>query len=91
MEYATISQAPKFERGWSAVVERAKELWYQWIPGWLPVCSCIIVGAWWVGQYTQSINDRLKALEEQMKQVQQYISHDHDHLQGDLPLGYVGK
>lgn len=71
------------------MVERAKQFWYEWIPGWLPVCTCIIGAAIWIGRYTQGIDDRLKALEEQMKAVQQYISHDHEH--SEMPAGYVGQ
>jgi hypothetical protein len=70
------------------MVERAKELWYQWIPGWLPVCVCILSGAIWVGRYTQGIDDRLKSLEEQVKAIQQYISSDHQH--SVMPAGYLG-
>ena len=69
------------------MVERAKA-WFEWMPGWIPVCITIFGGALWVGQYTQSINDRLNALEEQVKQIQQYMRTQHakKDINGDTAL-----
>jgi hypothetical protein len=59
------------------MVERTKELWHTWIPAWLPICSCILGGAFYVGQYTQGINDRLSSVEQQIKAIQDYMRNDH--------------
>jgi hypothetical protein len=71
-----------------SMVERAKETWYRWIPGWLPVCGAICGAALWIGQYTQSINDRvgalernndrINALEKQVQELQQVIGGGYD-------------
>lgn len=47
--------------------------WYEWIPGWLPVCGAICAGALWIGQYTQGINDRLTNLEAQVKELHELL------------------
>jgi hypothetical protein len=60
----------------SNVVEKVKR-WFEWLPGWLPVCSCILVGVFVLGQYQQSISDRLKSLEEQVKAIQDYMRTNH--------------
>ena len=49
------------------LVEQAKELWYRWIPGWLPLFLAIL----WVGMQYQRMNDRLDALEKQMVALQE--------------------
>ena len=59
------------------LMERGKQ-WFEWLPGWMPICAAIFGGALWVGQYTQGINDRLVALEAQVKQIQEYLRTPHD-------------
>ena len=44
--------------------------WYTWIPGWLPIVLAICGGSMWIGQYTQTINDRLSALEKEVQEIQ---------------------
>ena len=61
----------------ATMVQQLKARWFEWIPGWLPICATICFGAWWVGQYTQSINDRLSALEKQVMAIQDYIRTQH--------------
>jgi hypothetical protein len=51
--------------------------WFEWMPGWMPVCAAIFGAALWVGQYTQSINDRLNSLEKQMQAIQEYLRNQH--------------
>lgn len=51
------------------MVEKAKEVWYKWIPGWLPVVGCLIAMAM---QYQHNA-DRLDSLEKQMIAVQDYL------------------
>lgn len=65
-----------------------KHPWYEWIPGWLPVCTTIVMAALWVGQYTQSINDRLQHLENSVHEIRQYIqAHDKNSaISGDAQL-----
>jgi len=74
------------------MVEKAKS-WFQGWPPWVPICFTILGAAVWVGQYTQSINDRLKSLEEQVKQIQEYMRTTHAkkdmNSTTDLPSSYV--
>jgi hypothetical protein len=58
------------------MVERAKA-WFEWLPGWMPICAAIFAGAFWIGQDTQGINDRLTVLEKQVVQIQEYLRHQH--------------
>lgn len=67
------------------MTEKVKS-WFEWIPGWIPICFTLILGAMWVGKYTQSIDDRLSALEKQMVAIQEYIRSGH---QTELPMSFV--
>jgi hypothetical protein len=69
----TDEHSGQFAARLKGMVEQVKESWYKWIPGWLPVCACICAGAMWIGQYTQSINDRLNSLEKEMQHIQDYL------------------
>lgn len=51
----------------------AAKRWFEWMPGWLPITGSILVAAFVVGQYTQSISDRLTILEKEVKAIQEYI------------------
>ena len=62
------------------MVEKVKAIWYQWIPGWLP----IVLALCWIAMQYQRNNDRLDALEHQMKDVQEYLRTNHD------KSGYMG-
>lgn len=65
------------------MADKIREFWYQWIPGWLPVVVAIVSAAFWVGQQQQSVIDRLKSVEEQVKAIQDYLRNDHQ-------KGYLG-
>lgn len=54
--------------------------WFEWVPGWIPICISIFGAALWVGQYTQRIEDRLNSLEKQMIDVQEYMRSKHTSL-----------
>ncbi len=56
--------------------EHRGHMWYEWIPGWMPICAAIFGGALWVGQYTQGVNDRLQRLEDSIKEIRQYLQRD---------------
>jgi hypothetical protein len=63
--------------GAGQMVERAKEFWYTWIPGWMPVCGCILAGTWWISSTVTGMQRDIQSLQEQMKSVEQYLrSHD---------------
>lgn len=55
------------------VVEKAKKLWYEWVPGWLP----IVLALSWVAMQYQRNNDRLDTLEHQVKDMQEYLRTEH--------------
>lgn len=54
-----------------------KPIWYEWIPGWLPICAAICGAALWIGQYTMHVNDRLDALEKSIRDIQMYLQQVH--------------
>ena len=59
------------------MVERAKALWHEWIPGWFPIASAILVGTFWLGQQQQRIIDRLDSQDKQIQAIQQYLRENH--------------
>ena len=59
------------------MVEKAKALWAEWIPGWFPIFLAIIGAAFWIGQQQQNIIDRLSAVEMQVKAIQEYLRTSH--------------
>ncbi len=59
------------------MVERAKEFWYTWIPGWLPICLAILGGTWWVAATVTGMQRDIQSLQDQMKDVQQYMRTEH--------------
>ena len=63
------------------VVEKAKALWQEWVPGWLP----IVLALCWVGMQYQRVNDRLDSLEKQMQDLQQYQRSEHRKTQYNPP------
>jgi len=58
------------------MVQKVKS-WLEILPGWIPIVLSVFGAALWIGQYTQSINDRLKAVEEQIKAIQEYMRSEH--------------
>ena len=63
------------------MVEKAKA-WAMLLPAWIPICVTILGAAVWIGQYTQSIDDRLSSLEKQMVEIQDYVRHQHPRKEG---------
>jgi hypothetical protein len=59
------------------LVEQIKEAWYKWIPGWLPVCLAILGGTWWIASTVTGMERDIQSLQEQMKDVQQYLRSEH--------------
>ncbi len=55
------------------VVEKAQELWYKWVPGWLPVFLALL----WIAMQYQRIEDRLDIQDAQIKAIQEYLRSDH--------------
>jgi hypothetical protein len=67
--------------GAATMVEKAKA-WAILLPAWIPICVTILGAAVWIGQYTQSIDDRLSSLEKQMVEIQDYVRHEHPKREG---------
>jgi len=64
------------------MVERIKETWHQYIPGWLP----ILVALLWLGMQYQHIIDVQSQQGLQIEAIQRYISNDHKpHGESSLP------
>jgi hypothetical protein len=63
------------------VVDKVKALWYEWIPGWLP----IVLALCWMAMQYQHVNDRLDSLEKQMIDMQDYIRHEHQKTRAEPP------
>jgi hypothetical protein len=59
------------------LVERAKELWYQWIPGWLPVVLAILSATWWVSATVTGMQRDVKSLQKQVEDIEDYLRHQH--------------
>jgi hypothetical protein len=55
------------------MVEKAKNLWYEWIPGWLPIVLALL----WIAMQYQKIEDRLDVQEDQIKEMQEYMRNQH--------------
>ena len=73
------------------VVEKARELWYAWIPGWLPVCMCILGACWWVSSTVTGMNrdilslqGRIELLQKRLDSIEDYLRTSHD------KTGYFG-
>jgi len=69
-------------------VSKEVRSWYEWLPGWVPICVSIFGASLWVGQYTQSINDRLKNVEIQVNAIEEYLKMHpaQGHTIGDVPF-----
>jgi hypothetical protein len=59
------------------MVEKARALWHEWIPGWFPIASAILVASFWLGQQQQRIIDRLDAQDRQIQAIQEYLRQTH--------------
>jgi hypothetical protein len=55
------------------MVEKVREQWYRWVPGWLPV----VIALFGLCMYLQRLSDKVDVLESQMKDVQQYLQTHH--------------
>jgi len=55
------------------MVERAKEVWYKFIPPWLPVLIALL----WIGMQYQKVIDREDSLEKQVMAIQEYMRTEH--------------
>jgi hypothetical protein len=66
-----------------AVVEKAKEFWYTYIPSWLPVCGCILAGCWWVASTVTGMQRDIQSLQQQVQQIEQYLRTHHAKSDGD--------
>jgi hypothetical protein len=51
------------------MTEKAKALWYEWIPSWLPIMLALL----WIAMQYQKIEDRLDQQETQIKAIQEYM------------------
>lgn len=65
------------------MVEKVKR-WFEIMPGWVPICITILSATMWLGRYSQSIEDRVKAMEEQIKAIQEYLRTHHTKNDGDF-------
>jgi hypothetical protein len=55
------------------MVERAKEVWFKFIPPWLPVLIALL----WIGMQYQKVIDREDSLEKQVMAIQEYMRTEH--------------
>jgi hypothetical protein len=65
--------------------------WYEWLPGWVPICFAIFGAALWIGQYTQNVSDRLATLERAVKDIQAYLYANPRALPPQAAVGMPGK
>ena len=45
--------------------------WYEWLPGWVPICLTIALGFYAIGGRVQSFEDRLQSVEKQIAALTQ--------------------
>ncbi len=43
--------------------------WYEWLPGWVPICLTIALGFYAIGGRVQSFEDRLELVEKQISEL----------------------
>lgn len=68
------------------MVEKTKR-WFEWLPGWIPICFTLVCAALWVGQYTQGINDSLSNLRDRLNIVEKQIQDIQDYLRTHRETG----
>ena len=66
------------------MVEKLKATWYEWIPGWLPVCLCILSACWWVSSTVTGMQRDIQSLQKQVESIEDYLRHNHER------TGYLG-
>lgn len=69
------------------MAQEKSKAWYEWLPGWVPICFAIFGAALWIGQYTQGVSDRLTMLERAVKEIQAYLYANPKPLQPEATFG----
>ena len=68
------------------MVEKARALWHEWIPSWVPIASAILVASFWLGQQQQRIIDRLDQQDRQIQAIQEYLRQTHEQKNDSYPV-----
>ena len=71
------------------MVEKARTLLSK-LPNWWPVLVGIIWLIWSTSAWHTEVMDKINTQEDQIKAIQEYLKHDHNHQKGDVDFPDVG-